>query len=191
MELPAEVNHAVARSAHDIWALADDRVLHYDGRSWKNVSMKGAFPDRGGHPFLAGIATSKAGIWICADLDNPRPAETSLLLHHDGQRWTYERTEAKAGRWYPAENTPVADGAGGFWMRGSTDVNGYDSALVHRSAAGAWTRTPITVDRRPAEVHALVRLPGTSHLLAVGSYPSALPFADETGGVLSLARATL
>lgn len=181
--MPFDFVNADAVASDDIWAVGmvgetpRPVVGHYDGRAWRIVPT--GLRQESGHAY-SGITATRQGIWITDSVNGftevPRsgragpveltPHIDSVLLHRDEQgRWSSERLLDKAGRWRDGV-APVPDGKGGVWLLGSTDVNGYDSALVHRSADGRLTRTPVTPT---AELTSLARIPGTDRLLATGT----------------------
>jgi hypothetical protein len=137
-----------ARSASDIWALDGDApwVHHFDGKVWTRVNLTAAlpkapppsddFPPDPTGPRLTAITADPSGIWITGEI-----GASSFLLSQTGSGWRSEDTSAKAGRMV-RDLPPVPDGRGGHWFLGSTDINGYDSALAHRDPSGHWTRVP-------------------------------------------------
>ncbi|MFC4909504.1 hypothetical protein [Actinomadura gamaensis] len=173
--LPFNVLQASARSPRDMWAIgfatgtggfsSRPILAHYDGRTWRTVPLpEPAGPDE--LHALMGVTADARGVWITDSVNGVRrPVTDSVLLHLDPKgRWHTERLWSKVGRW-GEDVPPVPDGKGGLWFLGSTDVNGYESALVHRSSTGSWTRSKISP---VAELRTLARLPGTTRLLAAG-----------------------
>src|SRR5205823_5892367 len=65
----------------------------------------------------------------------------SILTRYDGRTWSTSTISMQGGLLRDGAD-PIPDGHGGIWLLGSTDVNGDDSALVHCSATGRWTRVP-------------------------------------------------
>lgn len=172
--LPIEVLQASARSPRDIWAIGfagagafsqHPALAHYNGKTWRTVPLPRLPRPREQHG-LTGITANAQGVWITDSVDGTsRPILDSVLLRLDPKgRWHTEQLWSKVGRWGEGV-APVADGKGGLWFLGSTDVNGEDSALVHRSATGSWTRGRI---KPVAELRSLARLPGTTRLFATG-----------------------
>ncbi|WP_248966362.1 hypothetical protein [Sphaerisporangium perillae] len=157
-----------ARSASDIWALDGDApwVHHFDGKVWTRVNLTAAlpkapppsddFPPDPTGPRLTAITADPSGIWITGEI-----GASSFLLSRTGSGWRSEDTSAKAGRMV-RDLSPVPDGRGGHWFLGSTDINGYDSALAHRDPSGHWTRVP-----SGGELTSLSAVPG-GPLLATG-----------------------
>ncbi|MEO3808334.1 hypothetical protein ABGB17_04960 [Sphaerisporangium sp. B11E5] len=157
-----------ARSASDVWALDGDApwVHHFDGKAWTRVDVTSAlptapppsddFPPDPAGPRLTAITADPSGIWITGEI-----GAASFLLSQTGSGWRSEDTSTKAGR-MTRDLPPVPDGKGGHWFLGSTDINGYDSALVHRDASGHWTRVP-----SGGELTSLSAVPG-GPLLATG-----------------------
>ncbi|MFB4275141.1 hypothetical protein ACBJ59_07560 [Nonomuraea sp. MTCD27] len=157
-----------ARSASDVWALdgAGPWVHHFDGEVWTRVDLTPAlpkapppsddFPPHLGGPQLTAITADPSGVWITGEI-----GASSFLLFQAGSDWRSEDTSAKAGRMVRGL-PPVPDGRGGHWFVGSTDINGYDSALAHRDPAGRWSRVP-----SGGELTSLTAVPG-GPLLATG-----------------------
>jgi hypothetical protein len=163
--VPLTVFRADARAANDIWAIGDSTVAHYDGRTWRDV------PVNSSPATFIGIAAADDDVWISAWRDGGRD---TVLLHYTEKGWQEENVTRTVGRFRDTIR-PVPDGKGGLWLIGSTDENGYESALAHRSAAGVWTRTPI---HPSAEISYVTRVPGTGQLLATGT------FGDGSGVLL-------
>lgn len=157
-----------ARSASDIWALDADGPLvhHFDGRTWTRVDLSAHLPKAPPpsddvppgplSPRLSAITADPSGIWITGEI-----GMSSFLLSQTGSGWHSEDTSTKAGR-MSRDLPPVPDSRGGHWFLGSTDVNGYDSALAHRDPSGHWTRVPAG-----GELTSLSAVPG-GPLLATG-----------------------
>ncbi|WP_433511784.1 hypothetical protein ACQP2T_49695 [Nonomuraea sp. CA-143628] len=157
-----------ARSASDIWALDSDApwAHHFDGKVWTRVDLTPALPKApppsdGSPPVptgprLTAITADPSGIWITGEI-----GASSFLLSQTGSGWRSEDTSAKAGRMV-RDLSPVPDGRGGHWFLGSTDFNGYDSALAHRDPTGHWTMVP-----SGGELTSLSAVPGGT-LLATG-----------------------
>jgi hypothetical protein len=158
-----------ARAASDIWALDGDgpRVHHFDGKIWTRVDLTAALPkapppsdDSPPDPVgtrLTAITADPSGVWITGEI-----GVSSFLLSQTGSGWRSEDTSAKAGRMV-RDLPPVPDGRGGHWFLGSTDFNGYESALAHRDPSGHWSRVP-----SGGELTSLSAVPG-GPLLATGA----------------------
>lgn len=146
---PFSVFAADARSATDIWAAGRRPggapvIGHYDGTRWRIVPVKTPLgpQDQGGYDRLT---IDGRNVWITGTRSSWTAHRTcSILTHYDGRTWS-TTTITQAGLLRDGV-APVPDGRGGIWLLGSTDVNGYDSALVHRDVTGRWTRLRI----RPA-----------------------------------------
>lgn len=144
-----------ARSAADIWAM-DDGVHHFDGKKWTRVDL--ALP---ADSQLTAITADPSGVWITGET-----GMSSFLLSQTGSGWKREDTSATAGR-MTRSLPPLPDGKGGHWFMGSTDENGYDSALAHRDPSGRWTKVPAG-----GELTSLSGVPG-GPLLATGAIGNA------------------
>ncbi|WP_188195167.1 hypothetical protein [Nonomuraea sp. SYSU D8015] len=178
--VPMVVSSASARSATDIWAVGWDRaeggtplVGHYDGRAWRLVPLGEALPPSPTRRYsLASVAAGASGVVITANvLDDTTQTTKPILLHRTEDGWRTEAVTEVTGPWRET-SAPIPDGRGGHWFLGSTDVNGYDSALAHRSAGGAWTVTPVSPIPGTAEFVTLASVPGTSRFLATGQIDS-------------------
>ncbi|MFI6326301.1 hypothetical protein ACIBG8_52895 [Nonomuraea sp. NPDC050556] len=142
-----------ARSATDIWAIGTSGVHHFDGRTWTGIDL----PQTPEDSQLTAVTADASGVWITGDA-----GMSSFLLSQTGSGWRVEDTSATAGR-MTRSIPPVPDGRGGHWFMGSTDENGYDSALAHRDASGRWTKVPAG-----GELTSLSTVPG-GPLLATGA----------------------
>ncbi|SEH00385.1 hypothetical protein SAMN05444920_116120 [Nonomuraea solani] len=158
-----------ARSASDIWALDGDasRVHHFDGEVWTRIDLTAALPKapppsdwsppEPNGPRLTAITADPTGVWITGEI-----GVSSFVLSQTGSGWRGEDTSATAGR-MSRDLPPVPDGRGGHWFLGSTDINGYESALAHRDPSGRWTKVPAG-----GELTSLSAVPG-GPLLATGA----------------------
>ncbi|WP_093168642.1 hypothetical protein [Sinosporangium album] len=176
VEMPMSVYRAAAASADDIWVAGSHRhdqrrqlVGHYDGDTWRIVPLGDRLlPDASFHTTMVGVAADGPDVWITVNAVPGRPGPTTpILLRRTEGRWSSEAVTRVAGHWRETAD-PVPDGRGGVWFLGTTDVNGYDSALAHRSAVGAWTLAPVSPSAGGAEFNTLTAIPGTSRLLATG-----------------------
>lgn len=59
--------HLIVRSENDAWAVSSDiewNIVHYDGKSWKNVRHRGQFPGKFDDNKFEGLAVTSEGVWI-------------------------------------------------------------------------------------------------------------------------------
>ncbi|ROO90752.1 hypothetical protein EDD29_8490 [Actinocorallia herbida] len=147
-EIPFDAFRASARAADDVWAIdiTAAAVHRFDGKDWAAVDVADALPTEPPPaddappspegPRLDSITADASGVWITGEI-----GVSPFLLFQTDTGWRSEDISEKSGRMTHSEH-PVADGVGGHWFLGSTDVNGYDSALAHRDAKGGWTKVP-------------------------------------------------
>jgi hypothetical protein len=159
-----DVVTASALSASSIWAIGGAyvaSVLHYAHGRWRDVST----PAGPRLEFGAILAASANSIWVTA-----RHGTDLELLHLAGTRWT-----AYPSPWPVLSDTGdipessiAADGRGGFWISGYV-ISRTATWLLHVSSTGKWSR----VSLGDSDIGAVIRLPGSRSLLAVGSLPLA------------------
>ncbi|MFC5182939.1 hypothetical protein [Actinomadura harenae] len=87
------VTSVAVRSSRDIWAAGFDnsgngheRVLHFDGRSWKNERL----PLPSGGVFFSGIAADRDRVWVTGD-DAEGPNGRAYAFVRDRRGWHRER----------------------------------------------------------------------------------------------------
>lgn len=152
-----DIASASAVSAANIWAIGGvssphSAIVHYTG-TWKTVSA----PALSGLLFQSIQAFSAANVWVSAlSLSNGQP----WLLHYNGRSW------AKFKVPWPVSFVPdggfTSDGRGGLWLSVTATTN--QAYEVHRTAAGAWSRTRVS-----ALLLGLAHIPGTASLWGAGA----------------------
>lgn len=144
--------HAVwAASAHDVFAVSDGAVLHYDGNYWRAM-------DAG----ECGCASSLFALWGSSGNDVYAVGSTGTVLH-----WT-------GGAWVPVEDPDLGSGnLYGVWGAAASDVwaVGDFGTVVHFDGAD-WT--PAATDLETAQPLHAVWGSGASDVWAVGEAGTAL-----------------
>ena len=105
---------ASATSASDLWAYGATVIGHWNGTSWRTVSVRTLLPPPTTYcgPAVNGIyAVSATDAWavggaVCQDMPGP-----AVLLHYTGGAW---HLAARLGRYNPL--TVIPDGRGGLWI---------------------------------------------------------------------------
>jgi hypothetical protein len=144
-----------ALSPANIWAIGGvvslaSTIMHFNGASWRPVTAKAL----SGLQFMDITAFSRSNVWISATpVTGPFPA---WLVHFNGVRWT-----RVALPWKVDPGRIAADGHGGLWLTAFGPAGPF---VVHRTAAGRWSRTPVS-----AFLFGLALIPGTASLWGVGS----------------------
>jgi hypothetical protein len=155
-----------AVSPGDIWATRgtaapDNTIMHFNGRSWLPVTAKAL----SGLQFQDIRAFSRTNIWVSATAATSNlPA---FLVHFNGTRWT--RFELP---WKVDVYSIAADGRGGLWTSGLRTTTS-QPFVVHRSASGGWSRTPVSTF-----LFDLALVPGTTSLWGVGSAATGVTGGD-------------
>lgn len=118
--------------AADGVGFAEPRVLHWNGRGWRDVTgpVSGLFAE-------ALTGDGRGGVWVSGD---PYGWEgPPVLWHYDGRRWTrHEGATVAAGETQAYEVTALAPGGrhGGPWAVGSyarvEGTTAYQSELIER-----------------------------------------------------------
>jgi hypothetical protein len=168
-----------AVSASDIYLLTYTRslkmlVVHYDGKTWKAVSVPAAPAPKGDHPYPGAITTpSGKNIWISANLVHTNPdgsgseVNASRLLHFDGSKWSWVTVPG-------TDNTgDIAYDAGAVWLTGqrpNSTGTGWDFL---RWDGKKWTSVPAPSAGVPGtgvsyQLYGLVHIPGTHSFWAEG-----------------------
>ncbi len=174
---PVDANSLIgvvsASSASNIWALtfvgSHYASLHYDGHSWKIVSLPQNVAPPGVTVFPRQILVqSKTSAWIAAFAAGAKKVGPIVLLHWDGKRWRRISAHLPDG----ALAGPIAaDGQGGLWLTANTATKAFAAELMHFSK-GKWTivKNPASpVPGQPITLSLLVHVPGTaSSMLAEG-----------------------
>ena len=152
------ITMASAVSSSNMWAIGSlsapqDSIVHYSHGRWRRLSAALV----GHHSFNAILALSATNVWVIAT--PPTNQTITYLMHFDGHGWSRVRvpgTAALDGQLVGLD----ADGHGGFWVA-------TERRILHRNAAGRWVRTHVNT----RHVFSLVRIPGTSYVLAPSGTP--------------------
>lgn len=159
---PGVIVDASARSANDIWAVAQIKgkstptsslVLHWNGHTW----TKPAEPNGVDIEFQSINARSDSDVWVRGEHSN---GSGNVFLHWNGQFW------------YALQPVPpeqyndyglVNDGQGGFWTTSPISFLHY--------TGGQWTKTaaPLWQGHQPY-MAAIAQVPGTTSVWAVGLF---------------------
>ena len=150
-----DITFASALSRTDIWAIGgknapQDSIVHLSRGRWSYVTSK-MLADRQ----FAGIVTAAPGqVWASASVGGGSVG--TELVHRSRGRWTSVRVP---GHYIP--ESVASDGAGGLWL--VAESIGHPTVLLHRSAAGRWTRYSI------GSAIGLALIPRGTSMWAVGS----------------------
>jgi hypothetical protein len=158
---------ASAVSPDDMWAIGGSgtrSILHYSRGSWQKVTS----PSLAGLVFGSIFASSAASVWVTA---SPSGKTGLRLLHLHGTQWTsYPIPWTLPGDAVDPGGFPAGglspDGRGGFWLSAFSSAR-HSNWLLHFSPSGRWSRVRMT----GSIVTAIVQVPHTTKLLAVGSTP--------------------
>jgi len=128
---------SVAGTSDGAWAVGADaagtaRLLAWDGSTWQEAGFPGrAAPGTA----LTGVTVgADGGAWVSG-----RNSDGSVLLHGDGQSWTWQTPPPSATTAAPSGVRVMA--AGDVWV--------YDSALVARWDGESWTELTAPGGLRP------------------------------------------
>jgi hypothetical protein len=176
----ASVSSASALSPTSIWGVgrtgpaATAAIFHFNGRAWAKVKV----------PLPAGAqlgiirAISPTNVWAAGSTAGDH---SQLLLEHwNGRAWA--RVAVPFSGLQPSALIP--DGSGGIWLAASTGSVTQVFWAVHRSAAGAWTRTRIGTGQT-RELTDLARVPGTTSAWGVGRVSTA---AGSNAAIFAVGR---
>jgi hypothetical protein len=150
------LEYASAISSKDIWGVGGrlspaSAIVRFNGKTWQPVTAKAL----SGLQFEAIAAFSDKDVW--AQIASPVAGTAPGLIHYNGKMWARFTLPFKVH-----VGVPVPDGHGGLWFTGFTGTG--QRYIIHRSAAGKWTRTAI-----PAFVTgAIAHIPGTASAWAFG-----------------------
>jgi hypothetical protein len=154
----AGLSSATAASATEMWAVGTtgfdpwhNVIAHYQHGTWRRASDPALT-----HLFFGRIVAAAGDVWVGASTADSKPRPV-LLRRHLGH-WA-----KVAIPWRIVVNPLAPDGHGGIWFAGASDRQEW---LVHRTAAGSWTRTLI-----PHGILDLGLVPGTTSFLGVGDLP--------------------
>jgi hypothetical protein len=160
----ASVSSASALSATSIWGIgrsgpdATATIFHFNGKAWAPVKV--SLPPNA--EFAAVRAISPTNVWVAGVTNGSRTQP--LVLHWNGQAWQRVAVPFSVT---PAPSALIPDGHGGIWLAASSGSITQVFWAVHRSAAGAWTRTKIgTTSTR--ELNALALVPGSASVWGAG-----------------------
>jgi hypothetical protein len=158
-----------ARTADDAWAVGSSKVLHWDGRSWTDVS-----PADSGLRMTDVYQESARSVWVTAltPYVEDEPQRTKVL-HWNGRSWT-DVTGPVDGLYAQAiTGDGKANGKGTVWVSG--DPYGYEGTAVYwRLRGGVWTS--VAGDAVPGgqtqsyDVEDLAPIGRTGQFWSVGSY---------------------
>jgi len=156
--LAGGITTASALSPASMWAIAagsapQDTIAHYNGTGWQKVTS----PALSGLQFNGILARSASDIWLSA-MNGTKP----ILVHFNGHQW-----QRAAVPFTLSIGSLAADGQGGLWIAGDQVSNNHSYAL-HRTAAGAWSRTLLSTQ---ALVGGFALVPGTTSAWAAGATP--------------------
>jgi hypothetical protein len=162
----SRVSGVTALSATDMWGSGStaagpsgNELVHFNGVTWQSVTA----PALNGLDFGSTLPLSGTEVWATA-IPGGISTKPLLVLDNNGT-WTQVKLPWSVGNL----GTLASDGHGGFWL--NADSNTVSKAwLVHRTAAGTWSRTST-----PGFMSQLALIPGTSSLWGSG-------WADTAGG---------
>jgi hypothetical protein len=151
----ANITFASALSRTDIWAIGgknapQDAIVHLSHGRWSYLTSKAL----AGLQFAAIVAAGPGQVWAAASVGGGSVGTELVHLSHG--RWTSVRVPGH----YVGEGI-ASDGAGGVWL--AAVPFGHPTVLLHRSAAGRWTRYSI------GNPVGLTPIPGGTSMWAVGS----------------------
>jgi hypothetical protein len=173
--LPAQVDgdgsHGLAsassRSNVWTWALKSGKwtTMHYDGKSWKIVSLPAHLVKAG---YFFGptqiLALSSSNVWATADVFKGKVSGPVVLLHWDGHSWRKVTGKLPAGT---LTGSIARDGHGGLWLGGQSP--GGKPFFAHY-LQGTWTTVAQPSDVLGAiKLSALALIPRTQSMLGVGT----------------------
>jgi hypothetical protein len=164
-KLPGVATGVRVVSRDDIWIEAAPSpvsnkffLAHWNGHAWHRLGIPG-LGAHGGYAFLD-WASGPANLWLA----RIGTKGTQYWQHWNGKTWS---------RRYPPRGQALAslvpDGHGGFWSEGTGPAPAHRSYFWHW-AAGHWTRqlVPGTASVQNGSIEGIVRLPGTTTMLAAG-----------------------
>jgi hypothetical protein len=170
VHLPAIPVSVSAVSRSDIWVLGrpatDGKsyvLMHWNGKSWRTRALPASLAPAGSE--LIGLdlaATGPRAAWVQI-FAYSTTASSIFLAHWNGTTWqkVAQPSGADLGNMAP-------DGQGGVWMSGRDTGDG-QRHFYHRTG-GRWITASVPAPRstRVNSVDALVRVPGTTTVLAAG-----------------------
>jgi hypothetical protein len=166
--IAARIYRVSAIAPHNIWAVTvsphGGSVVHYDGQSWARVPAADAA--------LANtqlddvLAAFPGNVWVSGVSPANGTDGHLVLAHWNGRRW-----QRFVSPWPVQQPERFAtDGALGVWIPAVTGGENPETWILHLSAEGVWTRTPIAFHRPDTGVGVgdLALIPGTTTLWGSG-----------------------
>jgi hypothetical protein len=169
-----------AVSARDMWALtgtvtpgsgiyAKPRVLHWNGRSWRPVTIQPRRPNGGTMTTILGVGPDN--VWVGGSRQQPKGGSDELVQHWNGKTWTTVSPPAAATDqdFYSTSMTP--DGNGGIWLLGSTYASPIPGpARVWDYRGGTWS-APAELSSRLL-VWSIASVPHSSSVWGIAGGPA-------------------
>jgi hypothetical protein len=187
MRLPAVADDVRAVSRTDIWLQTASGIEHWNGRSWHKVKLPKVHVPAGSAESVGLLpASGRDSLWLQRTIQKGSSLRTLYWQHWNGKKWSRVYPPSKV-----AAFTLTPDGRGGYWTEAQGPAPAYRNYFYHRSAAGHWTRqaAPGTATVVPGNVLAVVRVPGTTALLAVGQASDPQSGAVTSGPFLAIWQA--
>lgn len=160
--LPAAPGLISAVSKNDVWAVGS-KLMHWNGKTWSSMAIPDLQSPAGGLDFVSDLtATGPHSAWMLAAFGNTFSSRVYYLLHWNGTSW--QKTAVPTN-----DTTGLAqDGHGGWWTINS--AGDWRDHFLHLSD-GRWTSSNVpSLSRVPLRLAKfLVRVPGTTTMLAVGN----------------------
>jgi hypothetical protein len=169
-----------AVSARDMWALtgtvtpgsgiyAKPRVLHWNGRSWRPVTIQPRRPNGGTVSTI--LAVGPDNVWVGGSRQQQKGGSDELAQHWNGKTWTTINPPGAATDqdYYTTSMTP--DGHGGIWLLGSTFASPIPGAArVWDYNGGRWS-APAELSSRLL-VWSIVAVPHSSSVWGIAGGPA-------------------
>jgi hypothetical protein len=155
-----------ALSSNNMWGIGtngespDNRVVHYLNGTWHLLSSPLFNRD-----VLSGVlALSASDVWVAGG--SPFAHGPGILVNYNGKTWS-----TVTAPWKAQFGQIVSDGAGGLWFIAHPSASPNRVWLLHRSAAGTWTK----VVPSPSSSHLidLSLVGGTTTVVGTGEIPTA------------------
>jgi hypothetical protein len=154
---PTAFDEVSAVGAGDIWALAGNKALHWNGRAWTAIKIPAA---AGKQPYSFGdlVATGPGSAWVLRSVVTPTPSTEGDTLHWNGTRWQ------RVGG-LPADiiDSIAPDGSGGLWAT-ALDITPGGFNLFYHLTGGRWTEVDPPAGIWDQEPEYLTWIPGTRSL---------------------------
>ncbi|MEV5705181.1 hypothetical protein [Actinoallomurus sp. NPDC052274] len=153
--VPGYVSDVSAVSSRDIWAIGlvhgktqyESAVMHWNGKTWRRVSIPTD------DPMLGGVrALGAKDVWVSG-------AMSGVILHWNGKKWTSASPVSGVGR----IGSIVSDGSKGLWAVA-------DGTRLLRYRAGRWSlaKLPQRTGYK-TQINALAQVKGTTSVWGVGT----------------------